>query len=345
MMVGMSRLARGDASTAIAANMHATGVLVIARVMKRSHAAGDAQMAATLQELLRQIAAGRVLMSFPTSEPGTDIYTPMTEAVPSKGGYVVNGRKIFGTVSPVADLFFPSVRIPNDSGGYATATAIIPRNTPGLAVMGNWDAMGMRASGSNDVVFTNCFVPAERIFGRRENYGKVGRGFPDFLISGLLPLIATFLGIGEAARDFAVATVTKQRKGVSQKRLADRIPIQHLVAECEIDLSVSRAITERVGQAADLFIQRSATTDPTSEESTALMKEVQCMKYVVNRKAIDVVDRAMTVCGGGAFMHKHLLSRLYRDVRAGPFMQPFAPYEAFEYIGKIALGLDPNLDR
>jgi alkylation response protein AidB-like acyl-CoA dehydrogenase len=69
------------------------------------------------------------------------------------------------------------------------------------------------------------------------------------------------------------------------------------------------------------------------------------MKYVVNRKAIDIVDKAMIVCGGAAYMSKHPLARLYRDVRAGPFMQPFSPYEAFEYIGKIALGLDPQIDR
>jgi hypothetical protein len=66
---------------------------------------------------------------------------------------------------------------------------------------------------------------------------------------------------------------------------------------------------------------------------------------VINRKAIEVVDQAMIVCGGAAYMSKHLLSRLYRDARAGPFMQPYAPYEAFEFIGKVALGLEPNLDR
>jgi alkylation response protein AidB-like acyl-CoA dehydrogenase len=75
------------------------------------------------------------------------------------------------------------------------------------------------------------------------------------------------------------------------------------------------------------------------------MKEVQCMKYVVTRKAVDAVDRAMTVCGGAAYMNKHPLTRLYRDARAGAFMQPYAPYEALEFIGKVTLGLPANLDR
>jgi hypothetical protein len=77
----------------------------------------------------------------------------------------------------------------------------------------------------------------------------------------------------------------------------------------------------------------------------AVFKEFQAMKWVVNRRAVDIVDRALTICGGSSYMSKSALSRLYRDVRAGPFMQPFAPYEAFEYIGKIALGLPPALDR
>ncbi|RKH05137.1 acyl-CoA dehydrogenase [Corallococcus sp. CA053C] len=345
MMVGMSRLGRGDASTAIATNMHVAGAAVIVRLMRRSHAQGEHKTVAILEGLLRQVGAGAVVMCFPTTEPGTDLNTPFTEATPTQGGYLLNGRKIFGTISPAAQLFFPSVRVPTEGGGYLTATAVVPSGAKGLEVLDNWDAMGMRASGSNDIVFTQCFVPEDMLFGKRDNYGKVGRGFADFALNANVPLIATFLGISEAARDFALATMKNQRKGQNKKLLAERIPIQHLIAEIEIDLAISRAVAERVGRAADTFLEKYATTDAPPDESTALMKEVQCMKYTVNRKAIEIVDRAMTVCGGAAYMNKHLLTRLYRDARAGPFMQPFAPYEAFEYIGKVALGIEPILDR
>lgn len=345
MMVAMSRLARGDASTAIAANMHTAGAAVIVRLMNRSEAGGDRKTVAFLQDLLHKVGQGKVVMCFPTTEPGTDLTSPMTEAVPKDGGYAVSGRKIFGTISPVAQLFFPSVRLENGSGGYVTATAMVPRGTPGLEVKNNWDAMGMRASGSNDIVFDNCFIPKDWVFGTKDNYGKIGRGFADFALNANLPLISSFLGIAEAARDCAVTTVKNQRKGPNRKLLGERIPIQHLVASMDIDIAISRAMAERVGHAADCFLQQYASVDPPVNEANALMKEVQCMKYVINRKAIEIVDQAMIVCGGVAYTSKHLLSRLYRDARAGPFMQPFAPYEAFEYIGKVAMGLEPNLDR
>jgi len=342
LMVGMSRLARGDAGTAVAANMHIAGAAVIVQMLRRSKADGDTVMADVLAGLLSRVSAGEVLMCFPATERGTDLTSPRMEATPTADGYVLNGRKIFGTMAPVAHLFFPTVRIPNGKGGYRTASAMVPRDTPGLQIVDNWDALGMRTSGSNDITFTDCAIPAGNIFAVRDNYGTTGQWFASFTLTAHLPLIATYLGISEAARDLAIAAAHAVK---GRKRLADRVPIQQLVAEIDIDLCTCRAMLQRTARAADEFIARHQTVDPDPAESNALMKEVQCTKYVVNRRAIEVVDRAMTVCGGAAYMNQHPVARLYRDVRAGPFMQPFAPYEALEYIGKVALGLDPNLDR
>ncbi len=68
------------------------------------------------------------------------------------------------------------------------------------------------------------------------------------------------------------------------------------------------------------------------------MKNYQSAKWVVNRNAIDIVSRAMDLSGGGGFMARNPLSRLYRDVRAGRFMQPLSPIDAHDYVGSVLLG-------
>jgi alkylation response protein AidB-like acyl-CoA dehydrogenase len=80
------------------------------------------------------------------------------------------------------------------------------------------------------------------------------------------------------------------------------------------------------------------------QEMHEVMNDFQCTKWFVTRKAIEVVDSALTLSGVSGYMSRSPLSRLYRDVLAGPFMQPFSPIEAFDYIGKVTLGVEPRVD-
>jgi alkylation response protein AidB-like acyl-CoA dehydrogenase len=221
--------------------------------------------------------------------------------------------------------------------------AFYPKDAPGVTVVENWDAMGMRASGSHDVLLEGVRVPAASVLPGR-TWGKVNGSFAETSASLNFSLAATFLGMAESARDLAV-DLASRRKGPSGKPLAERIPIQQLIAEIEIDLAAARGVLERAGRFADAFFSTYAPNTAPEAKAHALLKEHQIMKWTVQRKAIDVVDRAMTTVGGSAYLSKSPFSRLYRDVRAGPFMQPFAPYEALEYIGRVTLGVDPQLDR
>jgi alkylation response protein AidB-like acyl-CoA dehydrogenase len=339
--VGMSRLGRGCASTAIAANMHMAAAWEMLRIWRwREHAPPGQEEA--LRGLLGGIGGKQIIVCAPTTEIGTDLTAPMTEATSDGDTYVVKGHKIFGTLTPIANLLFSSVRI-KEGDGYVQSLLFYPKAAPGVTVHDNWDATGMRASGSHDVTLENVRVPAASVLPPRP-WAKVDASFADNSASINTSLACCFLGIAETARNLAVELAARP-KGAKGKRLGDRIPIQQLIAEIEIDLEVSRAIIERSVLMADEHFATYAPGQSPPEEAFDLLKRHQIMKYSVQRNAISIVDKAMTTVGGSAYMSKSPFSRLYRDVRAGPFMQPFAPYEALEYIGKVTLGLDPQLDR
>ena len=211
-----------------------------------------------------------------------------------------------------------------------------------MDIRNNWDALGMRASGSHDIVFQDCFVPDGAL---RED-GPWGE-WSERALSGQMAfnmgLVGAFLGIAEAARDMTVETVTTRRRGSSGRSLAERPSIQHLIAEIEIDLAAARAMLARTATAADEFFGQHPLGTAPLDGLHALMKDFQCTKWFVNHKAIGIVDRALTASGGAGYLNASPLARLYRDVRAGPFMQLFSPNEAFDYIGKVTLGIDPRL--
>jgi alkylation response protein AidB-like acyl-CoA dehydrogenase len=341
--LAMSHLGRGDASTAIATNMHAIVPWRLSRAWQVAKADGAEQRVKRLETLLRQVVAGEAVMSLAFSEAGTDLLHPLVEAIPTAGGWRLNGRKIFGTMSEAASMIDVSCRVRTANGESRWAVATVSRDNDGMAIQYNWDAMGMRASGSHDIVFTDCFVPDQALV----QVGDWGQWLDRFMIGHIglgLGLTGVFLGIAEAAHQIAIDRVTTQRKGQHGRLQAERHAIQHTIAEIEIDLAACRAMLGRTGIAVDDVLLGDPGRPIAINELHDLMKDLQCSKWMINRKAIDIVDRALTATGGAAYLSQHPLSRLYRDVRAGPFMQLFSPLEAFEYIGKVSLGLEPTLE-
>jgi alkylation response protein AidB-like acyl-CoA dehydrogenase len=341
-MVALSRLGRGDGAVAIAANMHAIFVYFFARDWRAARAAGNAQAAEGLGELLSAIGRKEATYCFFFTEPGTDVMHPRAEVTRTDGGWLLNGHKSFVTLSEAATTTRASFKLVDDRGVAHLGMALFPIDRTGIEIKYNWDALGMRGSGSHDVVLHDVFVPEGDVV----LLGEYGAYSEFFLVSAALSnlgLIACFLGVAEAARDEAVRLVTTRRTS-GGKLLAESPAVQHTVAEMEIDLAVCRAMLARTGQAANAFLAAYAPGAAPMAEMHELNRDFQCTKWVVNRKAIEVVDKALQLSGGSGYLSRSVLSRLYRDVRAGPFMQPFSPNEAFQYIGKVTLGLDPRIE-
>ena len=326
---GMTRLGRGDGSTAIALNMHLFRVWGIARAWRAARITGADVQAAALGAFLQDVAAGRSIISVLLTESGTDLLHPMTEAIRHGDGWLVSGHKTFSTGVPAANLLGVTFRMKDEQGNYRTANAYVRKDTPSVDIRNNWDAVGMRGSGSHDVVFKDCFVPNSDV----TDLGPWGELTPRFLlasIAGVVGLAAAFLGIAESARNIVLKTLAARGQ-------TSRYAIRHLVAEMEIDLATARATLERAAAHADALLEGNPVDLPL-DDLQHVAKDFQCAKWFVTRKAVDIVDRALTASGGSGYLSRNPLSRLYRDVRAGPFMQPFSPNEAFDFIGGITLG-------
>lgn len=339
-LVGLERLGRGDASTALALNMHLTVTRNLVLARRGALGRNDGATVEAMEDLLRAVVDGKLVISATATEAGTDFLRPRTTARRDGDGWVLSGRKMFVTMSPAAQLYVVGVRV-EDGAEPKLGFAFVPATAAGLHPQGDWDALGMRASASESVVFEDCHLDGGAVQVAGE-WGKWNAGvLMGRTVSNVL-LVGVFLGIAERARELAVAAARSTTKAKSDGPIATASGVQHLLGEIDIDLAAARATLADAASRLDVFLQRDAVPAPTTEDAHACMRDYQCAKWIVNQAAIRIVSRAMDIAGGGAYLRRNELSRLYRDVRAGPFMQPFSPTEAREYVGQIAVGLYPT---
>jgi alkylation response protein AidB-like acyl-CoA dehydrogenase len=336
----IATLARGDASTAIAITMHHG----VSRALGSVYANAKQQMGAEhettqgVADLLRKMAAGEMLVCATATEAGTDNVHPMTLAVRDGDGWRLNGHKIFVTMSPIATHVSMVVRV-RDEDGDSLANVLLPMTTPGLLPQDDWDALGMRSSGSQSIVLKDAWVPlaAPRKLG---TWGVWNVTFMEFRAIANIVLVGAFLGIAEAAHDIALERVLKRSR--VGELVAEKPGVQHVVGEMALELAQCRAMLAAAGVQMDEYCERHADSPATLQDAHHLMNDYQAAKWTVNRGAIDVVSKAMDLLSGSGYTNSHVLARLYRDVRAGPFMQPYGATELREYVGKITLGQYPD---
>jgi alkylation response protein AidB-like acyl-CoA dehydrogenase len=325
-IVASGRLARGDASVAIGINMHLVVVLSLARRWRMARAAGSARREQAFARSLRRIASDGVVMAAAMSERGQDLTRPVTEAVRTDGGWRIDGHKIFCTMSPAASVLLTSVRFVDDEGVERYGYVEIPADAHGVRINDDWDALGMRASGSHSVSFDGVELPAAALRGGFRT-GQLVPYFERNLPSGLFHASAS-LGIAEAA--FARAARPERINGDA------RAPM--LVAEAAIELAACRAAISRAAALIDEHYAANPASDGTDDEITALFAEGQAAKAFVTEAATRVVDRALALSGGAGYLNGSPLARAYRDVRAGAFMHPLGANRAYDFLADVVLG-------
>jgi alkylation response protein AidB-like acyl-CoA dehydrogenase len=337
-LVAASRLAEGDPSLAVGVNMHLVTMMSMARQHSVACNREDGTRAAATGTQMEGIVRTGAVIAAAVSEPDQDLLRQKTRADRDGDGWILSGRKIISSMAPCATHFAVSVDYTDAEGEDRYAYAIVPRETAGVTVHDDWDALGMRASGSVSITFENCRIPNGP--GRGALAGVITTEYLEQTLTSGPAHAAASLGVAEAAQQVTVETAAQRRlrKGDG----AIRPTARHLAAENAIDLGAARAMLGRALALIDEHYAAHPAGYGSLDEAYALFAEVHAAKTFVNQAAVRIVDRSMTIVGGGAFMNAHPLSRLYRDARAGAFMQPLGANLAYEYIGAVALGMKPQ---
>jgi alkylation response protein AidB-like acyl-CoA dehydrogenase len=333
LVVASSRLARGDASVAIGVNMHLVAVLNMERRRQVAVAAGTERRARGFAASLEQIARDGVVLAAAISEPGQDLTRPGTVATRTASGWRIDGRKMFCTMSPAATDLYVAVTYADDAGDERYAYAMVPTDAPGVVVRDDWDALGMRASGSNSVSLEGVELPESSVRGGF----RAGDPLPYMernLVAGLFHAAAS-LGIAESADQLA-------RQGIAGRINGDARPRMQ-VADNAVDLAASRGVLSRAAALIDQHRAANPASDGSADELGALFAEAQAAKAFVGEAAARIVDRALALSGGSGYVNGSPLARAYRDVKAGSFMHPLGANRAYDYLAHVALGEQPSL--
>ena len=333
LLVASSRLARGDAALTLGVNMHLVFVLNVVRRWQIAKAAGDERRARAFGETLEEIARDGTVFASAGSERRQDLTRPTTRATRTETGWVVAGHKVFCTMVLAADVLYTAVTYTDDGGRERYGYAMVPRRTPGVVVHDDWDALGMRASGSHSVSFEEVRLPLSALRGGFP-VGNAIEYMERNLSAGLFHAAAG-LGIAESAHA-SVATGLARRDQLDPHA-------QMLAAEGFVDLSACRAVFSHVAALIDEHHERNPASRGTAHELTRLFAEAQSAKLFIGEAAVRIVDRALAQSGGVGYLNGSPLARAYRDVRALPFMHPLGANRAYAFLGQLAAGREPRL--
>ena len=291
-------------STALSFAMHSHPVL--ANVFKYQR--GDEQAKGALQK----IAANELVIA---GTGANDWLASNGEAIEVEDGYVINAHKRFVSGGPGADLFVTSAVHDGDDGPEVVHFAV-PMSADGIEIQSNWDTIGMRGTGSNDIIMQDVFVPKAAIVARR----PVGVWHPmwDVIVPIALPVIvAAYVGIAEKAAELAVnASVGKAHVAPAIGNMHNELTTARLAFEDMV------RTTDNLAFAPDISVTDAMLT----------------RKSVAAKAAKATVEAAADIAGGGAFFRDHPLERIVRDVRAIHF-HPLPDRIQQNFSGRLAIGL------
>lgn len=309
-------LAQGDASTALGLGWH-LGILMKlrdARIWKEER----------FQRLCAEVVRDGAMINSVATERETGSPSrggkPVTKAVKVEGGWRIEGHKSWGTLSPILTYFLITATI---EGEDKVGEFLVHRSSKGLKILENWDSLGMRATGSHDLILHDLFLPDETLVyvkGEEDSDQKADHG------GWLLHIPATYLGIAEAARRFILEYVKEYTPNSLGRPIGTLPTVQEKIGEIEMKRISARTFLYAVARKWD---EDEAGRKDMAGELAA------CKVFVINT-AIEMVDLGMRIMGGNSLLRKYPMERYYRDVRAGLHNPPMED-ATYRLLAKSAL--------
>ena len=287
----MAEIGGACGSTGLIAIMHCAAMMLLA----------IGGRPAQQEQYFRAARAGALWsVSFSEAGSGAQFMRPTTVARQTESGYVLSGRKAFCTSAGTAQYLIISTLVAPDQA----TLFIVEQGRAGLTVAPTWDAMGMRASASHDLVFEGYQAAAHERLGGEGAGGELGRlSRPPFVLG----FAATYLGIAEAAAAYAMEHARTRRRQPENLPLSSYEGIRFMVADMDTALLAGRLALQRAAWAVD------------SHQPDAVQAMTEAVALCTTN-AVAVCHQALQVCGGHGYLKRAPVERYYRDVRAGLLM-------------------------
>ncbi|MBF0533189.1 MAG: acyl-CoA dehydrogenase family protein [Candidatus Omnitrophica bacterium] len=269
------------------------------------------------EKYLPDLASGRKLAAFGLTEPaaGSDASAMQTTAKKDGNHYILNGTKHFITNGGDAETYTIFAMTNKEKGARGASAFIVEKGTPGFTFGKKEDKLGIRASSTRELVFTDCKVPKENLL------GKEGAGF--------LVAMKTFdksrpgigaqaVGIAQGALDAAIK-YSRERVQFG-KPISSFQGIQFMLADMATKVEAARALVYAAAKEID-------SGKPAAGQHSAMAK------LFASDTAMEVTTDALQVFGGYGYMKEYPAEKYMRDAKITQI------YEGTNQIQRSIIGL------
>jgi alkylation response protein AidB-like acyl-CoA dehydrogenase len=242
------------------------------------------------------------------------------EMIKTEGGYLLSGKKHFASQSIAGDMAVTSAPYAHPENGWQVLHFGVPMKSQGISVLDDWDVLGMRATGSQTIVFDKVFIPDSAIVLTRPRSGF--HPVWDVVLTVAMPLImSVYVGLAEKAMEITISIGKNYQR--NQKHLPyiiGKMRNSLLSAQTQFDAMVR--LTDNIN----------------FKPSTPTTLDIVGLKTNVSDACLQVAQEAMEAVGGQSFYKKNILERIYRDIQGAPF-HPIPKWDQYVFTGEKLLGV------